>query len=415
MSHYKFEENDIIYNTIEVNPEFKFFIYNKEVFVHNELLQQNQRTAGIDIKHVPVGFISLYEMNINRSANDLIYPFFTKEGSLTTFKTISTDEFNSDFKYGDTLTGSYHLSSSITREYFAVNHVSSTFAIEDDAGTNDRIRALRNVFDGYSGLSIHHKYTSSLAPNDKRVGVGQSVTAGWDKGVQECSLVSIPSIFFGSAIEKGSVDLRFYVTGTLIGKLRDDKKNGELIQVGPTGSTGSGSVAGLVLYNEGFLFLTGSWDIADGSHQEIYIDGGSNSAPRWIDFAAGANDSRTTALTASSFEVSYRGISKIPVMTLFARAPRGELNHSNNMTYIKSSSLQPYTGSSYYHENESVPIKNIVSGTHTDDTGSFKKQTFISKVGIYDKDKNLIGIAKMATPVLKTEQSDYTFKLKVDF
>ena len=78
MTQYKFEQNDIIYNTIEVNPEFKFFIYNNEVFVHNELLQQNQRTDGIDIKHVPVGFISLYEMNINRSANDLIYPFHCK-------------------------------------------------------------------------------------------------------------------------------------------------------------------------------------------------------------------------------------------------------------------------------------------------------------------------------------------------
>ena len=33
---------------------------------------------------------------------------------------------------------------------------------------------------------------------------------------------------------------------------------------------------------------------------------------------------------------------------------------------------------------------------------------------IYDKDKNLIGIAKMATPVRKTESDQYTFKLKLD-
>ena len=34
---------------------------------------------------------------------------------------------------------------------------------------------------------------------------------------------------------------------------------------------------------------------------------------------------------------------------------------------------------------------------------------------IYDDDKNLLGIAKLATPVLKKETDSYTFKLKLDF
>ena len=47
-------------------------------------------------------------------------------------------------------------------------------------------------------------------------------------------------------------------------------------------------------------------------------------------------------------------------------------------------------------------------------TGSFKKQTYISKVGIYDDQRRLIGIAKLANPVRKTEDREYTFKLKLD-
>ena len=31
-----------------------------------------------------------------------------------------------------------------------------------------------------------------------------------------------------------------------------------------------------------------------------------------------------------------------------------------------------------------------------------------------DKDKNLIGVAKVATPIRKTEEQQYTFKLKLD-
>ena len=57
------------------------------------------------------------------------------------------------------------------------------------------------------------------------------------------------------------MDLKFYITGTLVGQLQDVNRNGELIQVAPSGSTGSGSVAGVVLYTEGFVVLTGSWSL----------------------------------------------------------------------------------------------------------------------------------------------------------
>ena len=62
-----------------------------------------------------------------------------------------------------------------------------------------------------------------------------------------------------------------------------------------------------------------------------------------------------------------------------------------------------------------MEIKNIVSSSHCDHTASFEKQTFISQVGLYDEDKNLIGIAKLATPVRKRHEDEFTFKLKLDF
>jgi hypothetical protein len=55
-----------------------------------------------------------------------------------------------------------------------------------------------------------------------------------------------------------------------------------------------------------------------------------------------------------------------------------------------------------------------VSASYTEPTASFKKITYISKIGIYDEYKNLIGIATVATPVKKEEEIDYTFKLKLD-
>ena len=52
--------------------------------------------------------------------------------------------------------------------------------------------------------------------------------------------------------------------------------------------------------------------------------------------------------------------------------------------------------------------------TYQNFTASYRRQTYISKIGIYDEDRNLIGIAKVATPVKKTEERDFTFKLKLD-
>ena len=101
-----------------------------------------------------------------------------------------------------------------------------------------------------------------------------------------------------------------------------------------------------------------------------------------------------------------------------AHANKGELNHSNNPTYIQYEQdaliTSPVTGGIQFQENE-LTIKNMVSSSFADPTGSFQKETYISQVAIYDKDRNLIGVAKLATPVKKTEERDLTFKLKVDF
>jgi hypothetical protein len=56
----------------------------------------------------------------------------------------------------------------------------------------------------------------------------------------------------------------------------------------------------------------------------------------------------------------------------------------------------------------------VVSGNYAPQSASFQKETYISKIGIYDEDRNLIAIAKVATPVKKTEERDFTFKLKLD-
>ena len=90
-----------------------------------------------------------------------------------------------------------------------------------------------------------------------------------------------------------------------------------------------------------------------------------------------------------------------------AHAKVGELNHSNNPTYIQSGSyIIPTVTSTEYKEDDKRKIANIVSSSYSDPTGSFKKTTYISSINLYDKKRNLIGIAKLSKPVKKTEERD---------
>ena len=122
--------------------------------------------------------------------------------------------------------------------------------------------------------------------------------------------------------------------------------------------------------------------------------------------------------STSSYSISFRGTNYVPTITMLAHAKKGELNHSNNptyLTYIENSGSIDTTGGSLYIESDSLEIANTTKTLYEDPNGGFQKQTWISKIGIYDENKNLIAIAKLANPIRKTEDRDFTFKLKLDF
>tara|TARA_R110002110_G_scaffold260696_1_gene476474 strand:+ start:1443 stop:2474 length:1032 start_codon:yes stop_codon:yes gene_type:complete len=342
-------------------------------------------------------------MNVDRLSGDtgLIYPMITKGSSVEILRsgengTLTDSDWMTQFAYGTKITGSYPLTASITREFFAAS------------ATRKHVDALKNTFNHYTPHSKHYQFSSSLG----------------EKSSQALNLISIPSIFYGSSIKKGSVDLRFYVTGTMVGQLRDIHRNGELIQVAPYGSPNSGSVAGIALYNEGFFCLTGAWAIND--RELKYTGGTSVDEAKWLYFGVGANDGVTgssgeTASTqtraSASFLMAFSGTHYVPNVTMMAHAPRGKMNWSNNPTYIDQESsasfANPMTGNYQYVERDRT-IRNTISASFREPTASFQKNTYISKVSIYDEYKNVIGIATVATPVKKTEDRDLTFKIKLD-
>ena len=72
------------------------------------------------------------------------------------------------------------------------------------------------------------------------------------------------------------------------------------------------------------------------------------------------------------------------------------------------------SGAQIYEENPVRRIKNLATSSFATYNAPFRRRVYISRIGIYDESKNLMGLATLADPVLKEEDEDYTFKLKLD-
>ena len=417
MPLYPFGPNDIFHARAKTHPKVDFFIYDTKVYYNNRgVISGVHHSQSL---HVPPGHVSLYELNVDRDQNasaQIIHPFIMKDSGISAFMTVSTSGFNSGYLYGEEIEGTYPLSSSLD---FKIYRDATSEDITGFTAGRPHLLALKNTLNHYKPLSDHYMYSSSLG----------------NKGQDDVRLISIPSIFYGSSIKKGSMSIKFYITGTLAGELQDINKNGELIQVSGSANSlgsnfGSGSVAGVVLYNEGFIVLTGSWSL-DPVNTGYYTHD-ANVSPTWLGVgqSVGKNQSDSNySIPNASWGISFEGTNYIPTLTMFANAPRGMFNHSNNPTYrdwTDSSKDVPFTSSVSYSDPKNIKIKNTVSSSwsvltssnipaYSQGSASFMKQTYISKIGIYDKDKNLIAIANLAKPIKKTEQDDLTFKLKIDF
>lgn len=433
MSFFKFQKQDVFHNRMKLHPDVHFYIKNEDIFYNKE--NHAIRSGKETIKQTPQGHLSLYEMNINREDgvgdSNLIYPYITKAGTLNSFSTISTENYQSYPYDGERISGSYPLSSTISIDlYLSSNTV------------RKRIKSLRNVYNYYTSLSREYAYKN----------------AHRDMDTADIKLLSIPSIFYGSSIKKGSVKLSFFVSGSMVGTLEDIRQNGELVQTYPPVYDNENNIlpqptAGTIFYNEGFVSITGSWAITEeNSHKDSFLpqpspdpDFAIPDFPRWIywgqrlsnpvthdtaskvkDFIysppppVGIEAAIPQSDSGSSWDISFKGTSYVSTMTMMAHAKKGELNYSNNQTFVKyedrNTSIDPESAqANRYKEESNREFSNVVKSYYPNTSGSFEKITYISKIGIYDKDKNLIAIAKLATPVRKTEPRAYTFKMKMDF
>jgi hypothetical protein len=116
----------------------------------------------------------------------------------------------------------------------------------------------------------------------------------------------------------------------------------------------------------------------------------SGSMDNIIDHFASCRFSSGT-LTAMTFQ----NITNINSSLIFCRATADEFNYSSNVSYTDADNR----------------IRVIDEGQE-DAQRSF---TFVTSVGMYDANDNLLAVAKLSRPVEKNDEKDVTFRIRLDF
>lgn len=98
--------------------------------------------------------------------------------------------------------------------------------------------------------------------------------------------------------------------------------------------------------------------------------------------------------------IAFQNVTNINSSLIFCRASADEFNYSANPTYLDSAS------------DADTPGRVVVIDQGQDDQQTF---SFVTSVGLYDSNNNLLAVAKLSRPVEKSPERDLTFRVRLDF
>ena len=161
---------------------------------------------------------------------------------------------------------------------------------------------------------------------------------------------------------------------------------------------------GLIYYQAGIIVVSGSVfkDQADGG----IIDNASGSCNFFdstglIAAATSSFDQMTDQFTIKTignnlrnriYNISFNNTTELNSTIYFCRANHNEFNYSNNPTYLSSSQIIV---------KDSNPSADPIS--------------YITTIGLYSPNDELMGVAKLSEPLKKTPSQEFTLRVRLDY
>ena len=165
-----------------------------------------------------------------------------------------------------------------------------------------------------------------------------------------------------------------------------------------SGSANAGVACGLIFYQAGIAVISGSVfnRVAAGG---ILHNSNVGSSGLGQDFLLNGMDSMTgssidimaNGLRNRIYNVSFNNTTELNSTIYFCRANHNDFNYSSNPTYVTASKMR---------------VKNVSTDTPV---------SYITTVGMYSADNELLAVAKLSEPLKKTPENEITLRVRLDY
>ena len=184
---------------------------------------------------------------------------------------------------------------------------------------------------------------------------------------------------------------------------------------------------GLMFYEQGIAVLDLQKIISGSQHVSGVIDAMNNQSPQGVGYGktligskqlgrssntvakfipdlmtSGSLDDIIDHLSSCRFSsgsntaMTFQNLTNINSTLIFCRMTADEFNYSSNPTYVDGST-------------------NKIRVIETGQEGTQKAFCFITTVGLYDANDNLLAVAKLSRPIEKNNEKDITIRVRLDF
>jgi hypothetical protein len=288
-----------------------------------------------------------------------------------------------------------YLSSSANHIFDLTVGYSSNSALSSSGATQNAKKI--NIYNQMSQILVGYDTTGSLLQFDR----DGNISAGGDK-LKECVFMSFSRLLSKDEIKKESFNLQLLTSGTNAAPsnlvtISDYGANSEYRNNSPSGEYGvlytssavvEGTGVGLIYYQAGIAVLTASLftsRFGPRSDTSTYT----SSVGAYL--ASGSITGSTDGFRNRLYNVQFNNTTELNSTVYFCRANHNEFNYSSNPTYVSSSK---------------IVVKNNASDAPV---------SYITTVGLYSADNELMAVAKLSEPLKKSVDNELTIRVRLDY
>ena len=337
-------------------------------------------------------------------------------GSEPHVKTYSHGMFQSVFDYP-------FLSSSANHIFDITAGIADSSALS--ASTTSQVSKKINIYNQMAQVLMGYDETGSVRLFDE----DGDIIAGGTK-LRECYFVNFSRILTKDEIKKGTFEMELMTTdgfSEVLGagsaeriKITDfsgsdgyfvNSPAGEYGVLFATASSGTNILSanrrfavGLVFYQAGVAVISGSVfsDSDDGGILNtgvgsVTFSPANAAATGFNTITASTNNVMANNLRNRLYNLQFNNTTELNSTIYFCRANNSEFNYSANPTYLSTSSGGP----------SEIVVK--------DGSVSTDPHAYITSVGLYSADNELLAVAKLSEPIKKDPTNELTLRVRLDY